>query len=229
MLFTTRQHQDGTPTTTPSLRAPARGVDDGSGQQQNRATSDDRGNGAGTRDCEAKTTTATSTPPPRAAVRGVETTGTAKTGRTQRRKRRGATTTKTTGATTTKTTGQDDTDTDSKGTDDNDNDDDGDLGTKTDDEKDDEEDNHYTTTRRATTRRRGQPPQDNDMRQQKRQRHMTRGTTRTGEERKSQATDPAPYDEERKKGPRDVNVSWAVGKFFFISFHFFVTNKLFRY
>ena len=64
MLFTTRQHQDSTPTTTPSLQAPARGVDDGSGQQQNRATSDDRGNGAGTRDGDAKMTTASSTPLP---------------------------------------------------------------------------------------------------------------------------------------------------------------------
>src|ERR1700676_1151743 len=93
MLFTTRRRQDGTPTTAPPLRAPARGVDDGSGQQQNRATSDDRGNGAGARDGEAKTTMAFSTPPLRAAVRGVETACTAKTGRTQGRKRRGATTT----------------------------------------------------------------------------------------------------------------------------------------
>jgi hypothetical protein len=31
-----------------------------------------------------------------------------------------------------------------------------------------------------------------------------------------------------KKGPRDVvDVSWAPGKFFLFSFHFFVTNKLF--
>ena len=82
MLFTTR-HQDGTPTMMPLLQAPARGVNDGSGQQQNRATSDDRGNGAGTRDGEAKTMMATSTPPPRAAVRGVETAGMAKTERTQ--------------------------------------------------------------------------------------------------------------------------------------------------
>jgi hypothetical protein len=52
------------------------------------------------------------------------------------------------------------------------------------------------------------------------------GTMRT-EEWKAQATDTAPYDEERKKGPRDVvDVSWAVGKFFFISFHFFVANKV---
>ena len=120
MLFTTRQRQDGTPTTTPSLQAPACGVDDGSGQQQNGVTSDNRGNGAGTRNGEAKMPMATSTPSPRAAVRGVETTGTAKTGKTQRRKRRGATTTK--------TTGQDETDTDNKGTDDNDNDDDGARG-----------------------------------------------------------------------------------------------------
>lgn len=104
MLFTTRRRQDGTATTTPLLRAPARGVDDGSGQQQNRVTSDNRGNGAGTRDGEAKTTTATSSPPPRAAVRGVETAGTAKTGRTQRRKRGGATTTETETENTTTTT-----------------------------------------------------------------------------------------------------------------------------
>jgi hypothetical protein len=64
MLFTMRQCQDGTPTMMPPLRAPARGVDDGSGQQQNRATSDDRGNGAGTRDGKAKMMMATSTPLP---------------------------------------------------------------------------------------------------------------------------------------------------------------------
>ena len=50
-----------------------------------------------------------------------------------------------------------------------------------------------------------------------------------GEEQKAQAMDPVPYDEEHKKCPRDINVSWAVSKFFFISFHFFVTNKVFRY
>ena len=83
MLFTTRQHQDGTPTTTSSVQAPAHGMDDGSGQQQNRATSDDRGNGAGTKDGKAKMTMATSTPLPQAAVHRVETTGTAKTGRMQ--------------------------------------------------------------------------------------------------------------------------------------------------
>ena len=73
MLFTMRRCQDSTPTMTPPLQAPARGVDDGSGQQQNRATSDNRSNRAGTRDGEAKTTMATSTPLRRAAVRGVET------------------------------------------------------------------------------------------------------------------------------------------------------------
>ena len=139
MLFTTRWCQDGTPTMMPPLRAPAHGVDDGSGQQQNRATSDNRGNGAGTRDGEAKATMATSTPPPRAAVCGVETTGTAKMGRMQRRQRRGAMTTK--------TTGQDDTDTDNERTDDNDNDSDGDQGTKTDNEEDNgNDDNDKTTT-----------------------------------------------------------------------------------
>ena len=55
------------------------------------------------------------------------------------------------------------------------------------------------------------------------------GTIRT-EERKVQAMDTAPYDEEPKKGPRDVDVvSWAVGKFFLVHFIFFVTNEVFRY
>ena len=57
---------------------------------------------------------------------------------------------------------------------------------------------------------------DNDMRQQKWQWHMTRGMTRTGEEQKVQVTDQVPYDEEHKKGPRDINISWAVDKFHFI-------------
>ena len=104
MLFTMRWRQDATPTMAPPLRAPAHGVDGGSGQQQNRATSDDRGNGARTRNGEAKTTMATSTPPLRAAVRGVETAGTAKTGSMQRRKRGGATTTRTETENTTTTT-----------------------------------------------------------------------------------------------------------------------------
>ena len=122
MLFTTRQCQDSTPTMTPLLWAPACGVDDGSGQQQNGVTSDDRGNRAGTRNSKAKMPMATSTPSLWAAVCRVETTGTVKTGRMQQRKRRGATTTK--------ITGQDDTDTDNKGTDDNNNNnDEGDQGT----------------------------------------------------------------------------------------------------
>jgi hypothetical protein len=51
-----------------------------------------------------------------------------------------------------------------------------------------------------------------------------------GQEQQGQATDTAPYDEEHKKGPRDVNnVSWAIGKFFSCSFQFFVTNKVLRY
>jgi hypothetical protein len=75
MLCTTRRRQDSTGTHTPPLRAPARGVDNGSGQQRNGTTANDRDNGAGTgMDGEARMTTmATSTPPPRAAVRGVET------------------------------------------------------------------------------------------------------------------------------------------------------------
>jgi hypothetical protein len=33
----------------------------------------------------------------------------------------------------------------------------------------------------------------------------------------------------RKQGPRDVvDVSWAIGKFFLCSFHFFVINYFFR-
>jgi len=89
--------------------------------------------------------------------------------------------------------GQDETDTDNKGTDDNDNDDDGDQGMKT----DDEEDNHH----RSTTGM-GMGTGTDDMTRQKWQRHTTRGTTRTGEERKAQAMDPALYDEECKKRPK---------------------------
>ena len=124
-------NEDGTPTTTSSLWAPAHGVDDGSGQQQNRVTSNNRETGQGQGSLQA-------------AVRRVETTGTAKTGRTQRRKRRGATMTKTMGQddTDTDNKGTDDNDNDNKGTDDNDNDNDGDQGTKT----DNKEDNHHRTT-----------------------------------------------------------------------------------
>ena len=32
-------------------------------------------------------------------------------------------------------------------------------------------------------------------------------------------------ENDRKKGSRDSDVSWAVGKFFFLSFIFFLTNK----
>jgi hypothetical protein len=73
MLFTTRRRQDSTHAHTPLLRAPARGVDNGSGQRQNGTMAND-GNGVGTgMDGEAKTTTtATSTPPLRAAARRVE-------------------------------------------------------------------------------------------------------------------------------------------------------------
>jgi hypothetical protein len=40
------------------------------------------------------------------------------------------------------------------------------------------------------------------------------------------------YNEDRgttteEKGPRDDDVSWAIGKFFFFSFILFLTNKLF--
>ena len=124
MLFTTRQCQDGTPTMTPPLRAPARGVDDAMMDQNNnkQVTSDDRRNGAGTRDGEAKTMTATSIHC------------------------------------------------------------------------------HQTTTRHDQ--------------------NGTRGMMRT-EEQKVQAIDTAPYNEEHKKGPRDVvNVSIS---FFFISFFLLLT------
>ena len=66
---------------------------------------------------------------------------------------------------------------------------------------------------------------DNNTRQQKWQQHMMRGTTRTGEEWKVQAMDPAPYNEECKKGPRDINISWAVGKFFLFHFIFLSLTK----
>ena len=66
---------------------------------------------------------------------------------------------------------------------------------------------------------------DNNTRQQKWQQHMTRETTRTGEEWKVQAMDPAPYNEECKKGPRDINISWAVGKFFLFHFIFLSLTK----
>ena len=73
MLFTMRRRQDSTPTPMPPLRAPACGVDNGSGQQQNGTMADDRDNGAGPGvDSEAKMMAATSTPPPQAAARGVE-------------------------------------------------------------------------------------------------------------------------------------------------------------
>ena len=128
MLFTTRQCQDGTPTMTPPLRAPARGVDDAMMDQNNnkQVTSDDRRNGAGSRDGEAKTMTATSIHC------------------------------------------------------------------------------HQITTRHDQ--------------------NGTWGMMRT-EERKVQAIDTAPYNEEHKKGPRDVvNISWAIDKFF-LHFFFFVANN----
>ena len=69
--------------------------------------SDNRRNTARTRDGEAKTTMATSTPLLQAAVCGVETTGMVKMGRMQWQKGRRATMTK--------TMGQDDTNTDNEG------------------------------------------------------------------------------------------------------------------
>ena len=46
------------------------------------------------------------------------------------------------------------------------------------------------------------------------------------EEQKAQVTDTALYDEEHKKGPRDVNdVSWAVGKFFLVHVIFWLLMK----
>jgi hypothetical protein len=101
------------------------------------------------------------------------------------------------------------------------------------------------TRRTTTTWQQGEPqhddeepPQDDDRDKDrdgqwhnitKQQWHTMRGTMRTGQEWKVQAMDPALYDEEHtKKGPRDINVSWAIGKFFPCPFHFFVTNKVFR-
>ena len=92
----------------------------------------------------------------------------------------------------TKTMGQDNTNTDNKGTDDNDNNSDRNQGMKT----DEEEDNHHRSTMGMGM------GTDNDTTQQKWQRHTMRGTMRMGEEQKAQATDPASYNEECKKGPK---------------------------
>jgi hypothetical protein len=47
------------------------------------------------------------------------------------------------------------------------------------------------------------------------------------EEWKVQVTDTALYDKEHKKGPRDVDISWAIGKFFFlVQFIFLLLTKI---
>ena len=117
MLFTTRRCQDGTPTPTPPLRAPARGVDNGSGQQQAGLRAYGRRQGQRGRERPHRRE--------QLFAGWKRATSTEKTERMQRRKIRGATMTR--------ITGQDDTD--------NDNDNDGDQGIKTNDE-----DNHKTTT-----------------------------------------------------------------------------------
>ena len=58
------------------------------------------------------------------------------------------------------------------------------------------------------------------------------GAMRTGQEQKAQAMDPALYNGNTKKGPRDIiSISWTIGncKSFFLFISFFVINKVFRY
>ena len=100
-------------------------------------------------------------------------------------------------ATMRKTTSQDDTDTDNEGTDNNNNNNSGDQGTNTNGEDFDKEDNHHKTMTGTET-------------EMYNNNHTTKtvaavhdeGDDEHGAEQKAQAMDTAPYDEERKKGPK---------------------------